>query len=496
MPENRATDPTLRWAYLLVLLAVSVFTTDAQSIELGTLKVEPYVFQSSKGDKVEAELGRLTVPENRRKANGRTVEIAFVRFRSTGTGPNVPTVYLAGGLGGSGIGTARGSRFPLFMAMREFGDVIALDQRGTGMSKPNLACTERFDFPIERPGIPGEMIATANERARSCGARLRGQGIDLSAYNTEENADDIEALRVAIGADKINLWSISYGTHLALAYTKRHPTGVARAIMAGVNGLDDRRKLPSDAQRVLERIGEYVKADPELSTRIPNFLSLVKNVFQKLESQPVTVEVDDPQSKQKVKVGISKLDLQFLIAQGLGSSQSIRSLPLLFLQMSEGRYESIGSQVLWFRRSVMPSAMYFAMDCASGGSKARYAQIKREEAGTLLGNAFNFMIADSCEAWDVADLGDSFRKPVTSKVPVLFISGTLDGRTPPERAEEVRKGFRNSTHLIIDGASHDDDLFLSTPKIMETMLAFMRGEKLSGELKYTATPTFAFRKPN
>ena len=39
-----------------------------------------------------------------------------------------------GGPGGSGIDSAKGSRLPLFMAMREFGDVIAFDQRGTGMS--------------------------------------------------------------------------------------------------------------------------------------------------------------------------------------------------------------------------------------------------------------------------------------------------------------------------------------------------------------------------
>ena len=63
--------------------------------------------------------------------------------------------------------------------------------------------------------------------------------------------------------------------------------------------------------------------------------------------------------------------------------------------------------------------------------------------------------------------------------PYLFISGTLDVRTPPSNAEEVRKGFSNSVHLIVDGAVHSDPLFLSSPKIKEVMLEFMRGEKLS-----------------
>jgi pimeloyl-ACP methyl ester carboxylesterase len=62
---------------------------------------------------------------------------------------------------------------------------------------------------------------------------------------------------------------------------------------------------------------------------------------------------------------------------------------------------------------------------------------------------------------------------------VLFISGTFDVRTPVSNAEEVRKGFPNSEHLIIEGAVHSDPLFLSSPKIKEVMLEFMKGRKVS-----------------
>jgi pimeloyl-ACP methyl ester carboxylesterase len=63
---------------------------------------------------------------------------------------------------------------------------------------------------------------------------------------------------------------------------------------------------------------------------------------------------------------------------------------------------------------------------------------------------------------------------VRSKVPALFISGSLDGRTPISNAEEVRNGFANSAHLILEGASHGDDLFLSSPAILEAVLSFAR----------------------
>src|SRR4051812_12553132 len=95
---------------------------------LHAAKIRPYVFTNSKGEKVDAELGTFLVPENRSDPDSAKIELAFVRFKSTSKNPGNPIVYLAGGPGGSGVGTAKGSRFPLFMAMREVADVIAYDQ--------------------------------------------------------------------------------------------------------------------------------------------------------------------------------------------------------------------------------------------------------------------------------------------------------------------------------------------------------------------------------
>src|SRR4051812_49221940 len=110
--------------------------------------IEPHLFEAADGTKVEAELGRLPVPQNRSKPSGRQIELAFVRFRSTTAIPGPPIVYLAGGPGGSGIATASGPRFHQFMAMREVADVIALDQRGVGLSKPNLEYLEPLGYPL------------------------------------------------------------------------------------------------------------------------------------------------------------------------------------------------------------------------------------------------------------------------------------------------------------------------------------------------------------
>ena len=137
-----------RCVWALALFA-SLTATAAAQRKAGDLSIRPYVFENAKGEKTDAEFGTLLVPENRRDPRSNLIELAFVRFKSTSAKPGPPVVYLAGGPGGSGSGAATGSRFPLFMAMREAGDVIAFDQRGTGMSKPNLGCYGRWDFPLD-----------------------------------------------------------------------------------------------------------------------------------------------------------------------------------------------------------------------------------------------------------------------------------------------------------------------------------------------------------
>ncbi len=473
-------------------------TTVAQEKRDGDLTIAPYTFRANNGQEVQAELGRLTVRENRRKPDSRLIELAFVRFKSTAAKPAPPIVYLAGGPGGSGIATARGTRFPLFLAMREIGDVIAFDQRATGLSLPSLACTETFDYPLDKAGDPTEYVRRFSEKARACADRLQQQGIDLSAYNTNENADDLEDLRKALGAEKISLWGISYGTHLALTMIRRHESSLHRVILAGTEGPAHTLKLPSQIQANLEKVSQLVKADPAINQKVPDLIALMKQVFAQLEKQPLTIQIVNPNTNQTVGVTISKFDLQRLTASVVGN-ESVINLPLLYYALAKGDLQSgllnwVAQNLARDRQSRLGSAMIYAMDCASGVSPARWQRIEREAKASLLGNAIDFPFPYACKAWGNLDLGEAFRAPVKSKLPVLFISGTLDARTPISNAEEVRSGFPNSAHLIIEGAVHSDPLFLSSPQIKEVMLEFMRGEKLSTTrlvavpLRFTAIP--------
>ena len=473
---------------VLLFLAFLLFTVSAGAQQkAGTLKLKPYTFENDKKEKVEAEFGTLFVPENRSNPQSNLIELAFVRFKSTAKNPGAPIVYLAGGPGGSGIGAAMGSRFPLFMALREIADVIAFDQRGTGYSKPNLGCFDRLSLPLDVAPTRETAIKELRENSRSCASYWRDiQRVDLTGYNTNESADDLEDLRKALGANQISLWSISYGTHLSFATMRRHPKSIHRAILAGTEGPDHTYKLPSNIQKHLEDLAVLIKADPQIGKDIPDFLGLMKSVFDRLDAQPETVEITDPQTKLKVKVIVNKFVMQFIVANNIGTTVTAR-FPALFYRASKGDFTNPAQVWLNQSRRGIGSAMSYMMDCASGQTAARRERIEREAKSTLLEDFSNFPFPDVCEEWKALDVGDTFRAPLRSDVPVLFISGTLDARTPVSNAEEYRTGFSNSTHMIIEGAVHSDPLFLSSPQIKEGMMEFLRGQPVT-VTKITAAP--------
>jgi pimeloyl-ACP methyl ester carboxylesterase len=377
----------LKCALITILFLCGVASAQPKT---ASLKLKPYTFENSKGEETPAEFGTLLVPEKRGEPQSNLIELAFVRFKSTAANPGPPIVYLAGGPGGSGIDAATGSRFPLFMAFREIADVIAFDQRGTGYSKPNLGCYERLSIPLDVAPSREAALKELRANAKACASYWRDvQRVDLTGYNSNESADDLEDLRKALGVPKITLWGISYGTHLAFATLRRHPQSISRTILAGIEGPDHTYKLPSNIQKHLEDLAAVVKADPQIGKDVPDLLGLMKSVFDRLDAEPQTVEIIDPRTKQKVRVIVNKFLMQYIVGNNIGTTVTA-NFPALFYRASKGDFTNPAQVWVNISRQGAGSAMSYMMDCASGQTAARREQIAREAKGTLLEDLFNF----------------------------------------------------------------------------------------------------------
>lgn len=184
----------------------------------------------------EFSCGYLTVPENRAHPDGRTIKIGVARAKAQSPDPGRdPLVYLTGGPGGTGIGTAQA-------LVQQFGinrdrDVIFVDQRGTLHADPLLSCPEIDHFLDESIGMSILAASTAQrdlDAVGACRSRLASAGYDLSAYNTTENAADIADLRRALKIDHWHVYGVSYASDLALQLLRDHPEGIRSVVLDSV----------------------------------------------------------------------------------------------------------------------------------------------------------------------------------------------------------------------------------------------------------------------
>lgn len=220
----------MRLIALLMLVALTAHSGDSQSSN----RLEPYTFRTYDGKSIEAELGRLRLPERRGVAGTHNITVSFVRLRSTSPTPGSPIVWLAGGPGVPGVVMARVPvYFALFDKLRAVGDVILLDQRGTGLSQPSLDC-KGFHPPRNLFRSAAHWLKAMDASVRACDKTLRAQGIDVAAYTADASADDVEDLRLALGAAKLSLIGHSYGTVLAQAILRRHESSIDRVVFANV----------------------------------------------------------------------------------------------------------------------------------------------------------------------------------------------------------------------------------------------------------------------
>lgn len=455
--------------FLSALALVGTFDASALAQSPQPIAWEPFTIQAPAGTAIGAERGWLDVPEWHNRPSGRKIRLPIVRLRATVANAGPPIIWLAGGPGESGIARVSAS-YPLFAALRAYGDVIVFDQRGTGSSQPSLVVEGRLALPsdqsIDSDAARMQMVVVADTIRRT----IEGRDIDLAAYNTRESARDVDTLRQALRADRVVLVAHSYGTHLALATVKYHGGGVERLVLGGVNGLDDRWREPLDGEAWLQRVSAAIRAE---SPATVDFVGQVRRVLAQLQRKPLLV----PTAAGSVLVG--KSEVQLLVILRSGDLEFIRNLPALFDDLERGtRSEDLARMIQQVvRQRSIGTAMTYAMHVASGVSESRRSEVRAQAQAAIFGNAINWGIGDDgfVRALAVPDLGQEYRAPFRSNVPALLIFGTLDGRTSEAEARAAGAQFARANYVKIGGASHDF-FFRRPPGLTEIVGAFLAGE--------------------
>ncbi len=395
----------------------------------------------------------VTVPLDRSGAVPGQVRIRAARVRAR-RALRPPLIGLTGGPGQAGVLFAETYSILLPAAGR---DLVVFDQRGTGASAL-LRCRN-----LERRAVTGT--------ARRVGACGRSLGARRSFFTSADSAEDLEALRVRLGAPRIALYAVSYGSRVAVDYARRHPDRVERMVLDSPVGLDAPDPLARETLAAVPRVLRAACRGGACGAAGARAVADVAALRARLRRRPIrrvvrgaAVRVDADDLLTMLISADTEPDLMRAIPAAVRAALGGRAAPLVRLRrellgaLDEGGVSAF-SPALFATTTCEESPP--AWDLAAGAA-ARRSQARAAAAATPLAALYPFDRAAAlaagllplCADWPAPTRPVPAPTPLPAGVPALVLSGELDLRTPLEKARELARALPGGRLLVERGAGH------------------------------------------
>ena len=366
-----------------------------------------------------------------------------------------PVFVLAGGPGQSALAIA-----PQVSAwlgrLNNRRDLVFVDQRGTGTSTA-LDCEDSGREPLSDATDPDRLVeAMARCRARLAQTVLAplGGAAALRGFTTTIAMHDLEAVRLALGADRINLVAASYGTRAALEYQRLFPQALRRSVLDGVVPPD--MALPAsfstDAQAAFDAVLAGCERQPACAGAYPALRADWKALLARL---PLTTMAVDPSSGAPQPLRLTRDGLLGAVRGPLYAPALASALPAAIDAAAHGRYDAlIGMASLLSPRkgASLAMGMHFSVVCAEDLPRLAAST---DRPGADFGDDFARLYARVCEDWPRGPVDAAFYRVTPTRSATLLLSGGADPAAPPRHGERVARllGPR-ARHLVVAEAGH------------------------------------------
>jgi pimeloyl-ACP methyl ester carboxylesterase len=417
-----------------------------------------------------ARCGSIEVPLDRANPSLGTTEVAFALVpRRDRSRPSLGTIVPNPGGPGAAVIAGPTSYPDLLAPLLDRRALLLVDPRGTGHSG-KLACGA-FEAP--------ELItASRAEQLAAIGACGRELGPRAPHYGSAAVADDIEAVRAALGLERIDLWGDSYGTYLMPVYAARHPEHVRSIVLSGAYPIAfdpwGRDRLGA-ARRAIRLVCARTRA-----CRGEVVLGDIARLAARLREHPVpfTATAGDRHFRARIDEGA----LAAVVYAGLRAAY-YGSIPAAVASARAGDFAALRRLVENDLR--LFAAIYFAEPSFSLASNvttachdyprifsyadapaARRAAVEQalaaldprefwpfSPAGWLVAG---FEAPDTCIEWPNDPTATSPLPPGAPlpDVPVLVLSGDLDANTPSFAGRQAAAQFARATFVEIPNEGH------------------------------------------
>jgi pimeloyl-ACP methyl ester carboxylesterase len=416
----------------------------------GDLILEPCEYATESGN-YAADCGTLVVPENRADPESRLIALPVTRIRARSDHPAEPIFPLWGGPGFTNMDWPQASRFA------GGHDVVLVGFRGVDGSV-RLDCPEVTSMLSHSTDLLGEQSFRAYGAAfQDCADRLTDEGVDLAGYGLPQQVDDMEAARVALGYDRINLLSESAGTRTALIYSWRYPESVHRSVMAGVN---PPANFLWDPQKTDEQIGRYAdlcSKDDDCRMRTDDLAASMRRTGADMPDRWLFLPIQES-------------SVRIFSFNGLLESTSAAPITLdSWLSAAEGDPSGFWYQSLFADLFPIPFVWghYAAAAMADAQAARAYFSSDGQEDGSNLGHAASAFVWGGgrlADVWPAAPDEREYSRVRTSHVETLLISGELDTSTPPQVAtKELLPYLPNGHQVVLPGFGHTETFWADQP---------------------------------
>ncbi len=408
------------------------------------------------------ECGYLTVPEQHARPTGPTIRLAVAIIRSNAPNPPPdPLVMLQGGPGGSTIDTYA----PLLLlgpGLPTDRDIILFDQRGTLYSEPALTCSEFLDLTIETLDqilTFEEELQLSKAAALDCRDRLVAEGVNLSAFDTVENAADIDALRVTLGYEQINLYGVSYGTNLALIAMRNHPQGIRSVILDAVvpPQVNFQLEAPRSQDRAFTVLFETCANDRRCNAAYPKLEQVFYATVEHLNANPARIRMIEPKTGTSYDALLDGDSLESGLFMMLYATEILPALPKIIYDAYNGTYDALSHILsILILDQTLSHGMYYSVECAQRAEftlddlalediRPSIAESGEHSARSML---------EICDLWNVEPLDPAVNEPVVSDIPTLILSGEFDPITPPEYGDIAAQTLAQSYVYTFPNVGH------------------------------------------
>jgi pimeloyl-ACP methyl ester carboxylesterase len=402
--------------------------------------------------------GRLKVPLDHAGKVPGSISLYVTRYGAKkATKP--PIFAFAGGPGQAAGTVAETFANDDLKAVRKNRDLIVFDQRGTGASGL-----------IDCAGLQKDVRDLKYQAA--CVKKL---GPKLPFYTTPDTVEDVEDVRKAIGAPKIALFGVSYGTLVEVAYALKYPSRVERLVLDSVVQPERQAIFEEDAIAALPRVltaecqgkcgtsdiaSDFVKA----VTAMPLKGSYVDS---KGDVKPDTVTGRD--LFDLLRLGDVDPLIRSELPGAIAAAARGDAAPLLRIRHRFDAFLSSDVPNEGSPASDVSNGLYAATSCAEAQlpwdrttpiadrpalarqrALAEGAKIAPFDADTVLGGDN----VKSCLGWPQSPKPPVFGKGPLPDVPVLVFAGEEDLRTPLEAGKSVAKRFRQSQLVAVPNQGH------------------------------------------